>query len=148
MQARECGLCREADKHPADQRVFFLKDINPRKSVSFPAVVAIALAVVALVAVSSGILAGMPAPELEAVLAHEVGHYKRGHIPKMLITSSVMTLAGFAAVAWLGGAQGGAGALAALLLAAAAAALRLQCGRWIHQLQQGSGEPPRNQRRG
>ena len=29
------------------------KDINPRKSVSFPAVVAIALAVVALVAVSS-----------------------------------------------------------------------------------------------
>lgn len=39
--------------------------------------------------------------ELEAVLAHEVGHYKRGHIPKMLIASSAMTLAGFAVVAWL-----------------------------------------------
>jgi len=23
-------------------------------------------------------------PELEAVLAHEIGHYKKGHIPKML----------------------------------------------------------------
>jgi phenylpropionate dioxygenase-like ring-hydroxylating dioxygenase large terminal subunit len=62
--------------------------------------------------------------------------------------AELLVLAGLAAVAWLGGAQGGAGALAALLLAAAAAALRLQCGRWIHQLQQGSGEPPRNQRRG
>jgi STE24 endopeptidase len=40
-------------------------------------------------------------PELEAVLAHEVGHYKRGHIPKMLLASSAMTLGGFAVVAWL-----------------------------------------------
>lgn len=40
-------------------------------------------------------------PELEAVLAHEVGHYKRGHIPKMLVASSAMTLGGFAVVAWL-----------------------------------------------
>ena len=27
----ECGLCREAEKQPADAPVFFLKDINPRK---------------------------------------------------------------------------------------------------------------------
>ena len=31
MAARECGLCREAEKQPADVAVFFLKDINPRK---------------------------------------------------------------------------------------------------------------------
>jgi hypothetical protein len=31
MAARECGLCREAEKQPAEPAVFFLKDINPRK---------------------------------------------------------------------------------------------------------------------
>jgi diadenosine tetraphosphate (Ap4A) HIT family hydrolase len=31
MSARECGLCREAEKQPPEQAVFFLKDINPRK---------------------------------------------------------------------------------------------------------------------
>jgi STE24 endopeptidase len=42
------------------------------------------------------------APEqLEAVLAHEIGHYRRGHIPKMLAVSALMQLAGFALVAWL-----------------------------------------------
>ncbi len=39
--------------------------------------------------------------ELEAVLAHEIGHYKRGHIPKRLATIGVTQLAGFALVAWL-----------------------------------------------
>ncbi len=39
--------------------------------------------------------------ELEAVLAHEVGHYRRGHIPKMLFVSAGMMFAGFAAIAWL-----------------------------------------------
>lgn len=33
--------------------------------------------------------------ELEAVLAHEIGHYKKKHIPKMLIWSAVSSLAGF-----------------------------------------------------
>lgn len=33
--------------------------------------------------------------ELEAVLAHEIGHYKKGHIPKMIAMSAVMMLAGF-----------------------------------------------------
>jgi hypothetical protein len=32
LEARECGLCREAEKQPAEPRVFFLKDINPRKA--------------------------------------------------------------------------------------------------------------------
>jgi hypothetical protein len=31
MAARECGLCREAEKQPAGAVIFFLKDINPRK---------------------------------------------------------------------------------------------------------------------
>jgi diadenosine tetraphosphate (Ap4A) HIT family hydrolase len=31
MAKHECGLCREAEKIPQDQAVFFLKDINPRK---------------------------------------------------------------------------------------------------------------------
>ena len=31
MKARECGLCAEAEKQPADVAVFFLKDANPRK---------------------------------------------------------------------------------------------------------------------
>jgi STE24 endopeptidase len=39
--------------------------------------------------------------ELEAVLAHEIGHYKRGHIPKRLVTMAVMQLGAFAAIAWL-----------------------------------------------
>ncbi|HZT33103.1 MAG TPA: hypothetical protein VFA33_24665 [Bryobacteraceae bacterium] len=31
MAARECALCREAEKQPPGPPVFFLKDINPRK---------------------------------------------------------------------------------------------------------------------
>ena len=39
--------------------------------------------------------------ELEAVLAHELGHFKRKHVLKMLFMSSMITLAGFAALGWL-----------------------------------------------
>ncbi len=39
--------------------------------------------------------------ELEAVLAHEIGHYKKGHIPRMLAMSAVMVLAAFWAIAAL-----------------------------------------------
>ncbi len=39
--------------------------------------------------------------ELEAVLAHEIGHYKKGHVPRMLALSAIMLLAGFALAAWL-----------------------------------------------
>ncbi len=31
LAARDCGLCREAEKQTPDIEVFFLKDINPRK---------------------------------------------------------------------------------------------------------------------
>ena len=31
LQARQCALCREAEKQPADVPVFFLKDINATK---------------------------------------------------------------------------------------------------------------------
>src|SRR5882672_1274091 len=34
-------------------------------------------------------------PELEAVLAHEIGHFKKKHIPKMLIISALASLIGF-----------------------------------------------------
>jgi len=39
--------------------------------------------------------------ELEAVLAHELGHFKRKHVLKMLTASSVMTLISFAVLGWL-----------------------------------------------
>jgi len=39
--------------------------------------------------------------ELEAVLAHEIGHYRRGHIPRMLAISAVIQLGALAAIAAL-----------------------------------------------
>lgn len=39
--------------------------------------------------------------EVEAVLAHELGHFKRHHIKKSLLLSTSLTLAGFALLAWL-----------------------------------------------
>ncbi|MGV3772947.1 MAG: M48 family metallopeptidase [Verrucomicrobiales bacterium] len=39
--------------------------------------------------------------ELEAVLAHEIGHYKKKHIPKMLVASTIGLLAGFGCIAYL-----------------------------------------------
>lgn len=47
------------------------------------------------------LIAQLSPEELEAVLAHEIGHYRRGHIPKTIALSAVMTLGGFAVVAWL-----------------------------------------------
>ena len=41
--------------------------------------------------------------ELEAVLAHELGHFKRKHVLKMLITSAVISLAGLGLLGWLMG---------------------------------------------
>jgi STE24 endopeptidase len=42
-------------------------------------------------------------PELEAVLAHEIGHYKKKHIPKLLLASAASLFAGFWLIAWLAG---------------------------------------------
>ncbi len=39
--------------------------------------------------------------ELEAVLAHEIGHYRRGHIPQRLVTMALLQFGAFAAIAWL-----------------------------------------------
>ncbi len=39
--------------------------------------------------------------ELEAVLAHEIGHYKLGHIPKMLLVGALFSFLGFALLGWL-----------------------------------------------
>ena len=39
--------------------------------------------------------------ELEAVLAHELGHFKCKHVIKMLAASSIMTLISFAVLGWL-----------------------------------------------
>lgn len=47
------------------------------------------------------LIAQLTPEELEAVLAHEIGHYRRGHIPKMIAMSAVMMFAGFWAIAWL-----------------------------------------------
>ncbi|MCW8943737.1 MAG: M48 family metallopeptidase [Sedimenticola sp.] len=41
--------------------------------------------------------------EMEAVLAHELGHFKRRHILKHLLLSTFMTLVGFALLGWLTG---------------------------------------------
>ena len=49
------------------------------------------------------LIAQLTPEELEAVLAHEIGHYRRGHIPKMIALSAAMLLGGFAVVAWLAG---------------------------------------------
>ncbi len=46
------------------------------------------------------LIAQLSAEELEAVLAHEIGHYRRGHIPKMIAMSAASLLAAFALVAW------------------------------------------------
>ena len=32
LEARECGLCKEAEKQPADTPFFYLRDTNPNKS--------------------------------------------------------------------------------------------------------------------
>ena len=47
------------------------------------------------------LLESLSADEVEAVLAHELGHFKRNHIKKSLLLSSVISLAGFALLAWL-----------------------------------------------
>lgn len=39
--------------------------------------------------------------EMEAVLAHELGHFKRRHVLKHLLFSTVMALLGFALLGWL-----------------------------------------------
>ncbi len=47
------------------------------------------------------LMAQLSEPELEAVLAHEIGHYKKRHVVKLMTMSMLTTLVAFAAIAWL-----------------------------------------------
>jgi STE24 endopeptidase len=47
------------------------------------------------------LLDSLSTDEVEAVLAHELGHFKRKHIVKSLLLSSVISAIGFAILAWL-----------------------------------------------
>ncbi len=47
------------------------------------------------------LMAQLAPDELEAVLAHEIGHYKCGHIPKFLVLTALMQFGAFAVIAWL-----------------------------------------------
>jgi STE24 endopeptidase len=47
------------------------------------------------------IIASLSAEEIEAVLAHELGHFKLKHIVKRMATQLVTSLIGFAVIGWL-----------------------------------------------
>jgi len=47
------------------------------------------------------LLESLSEDEVEAVLAHELGHFKRNHIKKSLLLSSAISFVGFALLAWL-----------------------------------------------
>ena len=49
------------------------------------------------------LLAQLSAPEVDAVLAHELGHFKHRHIRKRMISLFSLTLLGFAVLGWLSG---------------------------------------------
>jgi STE24 endopeptidase len=47
------------------------------------------------------LLKTLEADEIEAVLAHELGHFKRKHVQKRIVTMMLMSLAGLALLGWL-----------------------------------------------
>ena len=47
------------------------------------------------------LLSGLEAGEIEAVLAHELGHFKHKHVPKMMFTTALLSLLGLALLGWL-----------------------------------------------
>lgn len=47
------------------------------------------------------LVAQLSPSELEAVLAHEIGHYRRGHIPQRLALAAGLLAGAFAIIAWL-----------------------------------------------
>src|SRR5271157_4869853 len=47
------------------------------------------------------LMAQLAPEELEAVLAHEIGHYKCGHVPKSIALMALLQFGAFALVAWL-----------------------------------------------
>jgi STE24 endopeptidase len=53
------------------------------------------------IALFDTLIAQLTEPELESVLAHEIGHYKKRHVLKLLGVSIAGVLLAFAAIAWL-----------------------------------------------
>jgi STE24 endopeptidase len=49
------------------------------------------------------LLARLSPGEIEAVLAHELGHFRRRHLPKRLAVGALTSLAAFAVFGWLAG---------------------------------------------
>jgi STE24 endopeptidase len=47
------------------------------------------------------LIAQLTPEELEAVLAHEIGHYRCGHIPQRLVLAAATLFGGFALIGWL-----------------------------------------------
>jgi len=47
------------------------------------------------------LLSGLEAEEIEAVLAHELGHFRHKHVPKMMLTTALLSLLGLALLGWL-----------------------------------------------
>ena len=47
------------------------------------------------------LMAQLAPEELEAVLAHEIGHYKCGHIPKFMVLTALLQFGALAVVGWL-----------------------------------------------
>jgi len=52
------------------------------------------------------LLERLTGPEVEAVLAHELGHFKHKHVLKRMVTMFAISLAGFALLGWLSGQTG------------------------------------------
>src|SRR5881392_331588 len=53
------------------------------------------------IALFDTLIAQLSEPEVESVLAHEIGHYKKRHVIKMLSVSMAGIVVAFAATAWL-----------------------------------------------
>ena len=47
------------------------------------------------------LLTVLSAEEIEAVLAHELGHFNCHHVPKLFVTSAIFSLAGLMVLGWL-----------------------------------------------
>jgi STE24 endopeptidase len=71
------------------------------------------------------LLSRIEAPEIEAVLAHELGHFRLHHVRQRLAASVVLTFAGLALLAWLARQPDFYGALGVPVASAAMALLRV-----------------------
>jgi len=69
------------------------------------------------------LLARIDAPEIEAVLAHELGHFRLHHVRQRLVASIVLTFGGLALLAWLAAQPGFYSALGAAAPSSAMALL-------------------------